>query len=215
VVAGLTEIHQGEVKLLAVGMHPRAAADNLLELRHRAHFPVQHDQAAGLGIHAGGEQPRGGDEHRIRIHRIDEIIEGFHALLIVAGDAHHIAAVGSHQILVLIDQSLAHHQGVLGVDAKHDRFLHPVATGLEVVADPLRHPQGALIDHQVAIEILLVVEAIFDLHAAIIYLPRLGAIAHHINIEMHADHLVGRQKAIADALLEGIGVERLAEIFDI
>jgi hypothetical protein len=52
VVARLTEIHQGEVKFLAVGMHPRTAADDLLELGHRAHFAVQHNQPAGLGIDA-------------------------------------------------------------------------------------------------------------------------------------------------------------------
>jgi hypothetical protein len=51
-LACFAEIHQGEVILLAVGMDPRTAAHDLLELRHRAHFPVQHDQPAGLGIDA-------------------------------------------------------------------------------------------------------------------------------------------------------------------
>ena len=89
---------------------------------------------------------------------------------------------------------------MLGVHTEHDRFLHPIAASLEIVADPLRHSEGALIDHQVAIEILLVVEAILDLHAAIIQLSSLRAIALHIHIEMHANHLVGRQETIADAL---------------
>ena len=104
---------------------------------------------------------------------------------------------------------------MLGVHTEHDRFLHAVAAGLEVVADPFRHPQGASIDHQVAIEILLVVEAILNLHAAIIHVTRLRAIAFHVHIEMHTDHFVGRQEAIADALLERIGVEGLTEVLDV
>ena len=51
-LACFAEIHQGEIKFLAVGMYPRTAAHDLLELRHRAHFPVQHDQPAGLRVHA-------------------------------------------------------------------------------------------------------------------------------------------------------------------
>ena len=41
-----------------------AAADDLLELGHRADLAVEDDQPAGLGIDAGGKQPRGRDEHR-------------------------------------------------------------------------------------------------------------------------------------------------------
>ena len=58
------EVDQGEVELLGVLVDAGAAADDLLELGHRADRAVEHDQAAGLGIDAGGEQPRGGDEHR-------------------------------------------------------------------------------------------------------------------------------------------------------
>ena len=36
-------------------MDARATPDDLLELGHRAHFPVEHDQPAGLGIDAGGQ----------------------------------------------------------------------------------------------------------------------------------------------------------------
>ena len=64
-VAGrATEINQREIKLLGVLMDARAASDDLLELGHGAHRAIQHDEAAGLGIHAGGEQPRSRDENR-------------------------------------------------------------------------------------------------------------------------------------------------------
>ena len=62
-VAGrAAEVHQREVELLGVLVDAGAAPDDLLELGHRADFAVEHDQAAGLRIDAGGQQPRGGDD---------------------------------------------------------------------------------------------------------------------------------------------------------
>ena len=74
-VGGFAEVDEGEVVLLGVFMDPRAAADDLLELGHGADFAVEHDQAAGLGIHAGGEQPRGRDDDRVFRLRVDEVAE--------------------------------------------------------------------------------------------------------------------------------------------
>ena len=48
----LAEIKQGEVILLGVLVNARAAAHDLLELGHRPDRAVEHDQAAGLGVHA-------------------------------------------------------------------------------------------------------------------------------------------------------------------
>ena len=65
VVGGVPEIDEGEVILLGVLVDAGAAADDLLELGHGADCAVEHDQAAGLRVHAGGEQARGGDDDRI------------------------------------------------------------------------------------------------------------------------------------------------------
>ena len=62
VVGGAAEVDQGEVELAGVLVHAGAAAHDLLELGHRADFAVEHDEAAGLRIDAGGEQAGGGDE---------------------------------------------------------------------------------------------------------------------------------------------------------
>ncbi len=55
-LGGLLEVHDGEVELAVVLVDPGAAADDLLELGHRLDALVQHDELAGLGIHAGGHQ---------------------------------------------------------------------------------------------------------------------------------------------------------------
>ena len=57
VASGATKINKREIKLLRILVHARTAADNLLEFRHRAHGTVEHNEATGLGIHPGGQQP--------------------------------------------------------------------------------------------------------------------------------------------------------------
>ena len=74
-------------------MDAGAAADDLLELGHRADCAVEDDQAAGLGIDAGGEQARGGDDDGILRFRVDEVAELGLALGVAAGDAHDVAVV--------------------------------------------------------------------------------------------------------------------------
>ena len=56
-VGGLAEVDEREIVLLGVLVHAGAAADDLLELGHRADLAIEHDEAAGLGIDPGGEQP--------------------------------------------------------------------------------------------------------------------------------------------------------------
>ena len=74
-------------------MDAGAAADDLLELGHGADRAVEHDQAAGLGIDAGGEQARGGDDDRVLRFRVDEVAELGLPFGVAAGDAHDVAVV--------------------------------------------------------------------------------------------------------------------------
>ena len=87
------KVDQGEIEFLGVLMDAGAAPDDLLELGHRADCAIEHDQAAGLRIDAGGEQARGGDQHGIFRFRVDEVAELVLAFLVAAGDAHDIALV--------------------------------------------------------------------------------------------------------------------------
>ena len=74
---------------------------------------------------------------------------------------------------------------------------------------------GALVDHKVAVKILLVVDAVFDFVAISVSLALFGTVAFHIHIDMHLDDLVGCKEAVMDTLLERVGVNRCAEIMDI
>ena len=60
---------------------------------------------------------------------------------------------------------------------------------------------GAVVDHQRAVEVLLVVDAVLDLVALAVELALLGPVAFHVHVDMDLDDLVGREEAVADALL--------------
>ena len=147
-VGGAPEINQREIKLLGVLVNARAASDDLLELRHGAHGTVEHDEAAGLGVHAGGKQPRCGDQNRIFGFRVDEVSELGLALRVAAGDAHDVAVVLVAQVLVLVDERLAHPRGVFLIDAEDDGFLEAVPALLEEIRDFLGDELGAVVDDE-------------------------------------------------------------------
>ena len=71
-LGGLLEIEDGEVELAEILPDARATPDDLLELGHRLDGLVQHDHPAGLCVHAGGHQLRGGDDDRIALFGSDE-----------------------------------------------------------------------------------------------------------------------------------------------
>ena len=74
---------------------------------------------------------------------------------------------------------------------------------------------GTFVDHERAVEILLVVDAVLDLHTVAVEFARLGPVALHVDVDMDLDDLVGREESFLDALLERVGVDRLAEVVDV
>ena len=62
---GLFEIDDGEEVLVVIFVDARATANDLLELGHRLDALIQHDELAGLGIHARGHQFGGGRDDRV------------------------------------------------------------------------------------------------------------------------------------------------------
>ena len=84
---------------------------------------------------------------------------------IVASDAHDVAGVLLGEVVVFVDECLAHAGGVFGIHAKDDGLLEAVAALFEIVRYPFGDTLRALINDQIAIEVFLVVDAVFDLVA--------------------------------------------------
>ena len=61
---GAGVVEDVEPELAVVVAHAGAAADDLLELAHRADDPGEHDVLAGRRVHAGGEELGGGEDRR-------------------------------------------------------------------------------------------------------------------------------------------------------
>ena len=64
------------------------------------------------------------------------------------------------------------------------------------------HDLGPLVQHQHAVEVPGVVDAVLDLVAGAVELPLLGAVALDVAIDVDLDDLVGRQESVADPLLQ-------------
>ena len=155
------EVHQGEVEFVGVLVDAGAASDDLFEFGHGLDCAVQHDQPAGLGIDAGGEQPRGGDQHGVFGFRVNEVTELCLSFGIVAGDAHDVAVVVTRQVGVLVDERLSYAGGVFLVDAEDDCFLKAVAAFFQEFGDVAGNGPCAAVQHQGFVEILGVVDAVF------------------------------------------------------
>ena len=154
------EIHQGEIELLGVLMHPGAPPDDLLELGHGADCAVQHDEPAGLRVDAGGKQPGCSDQHWISGFRVDEVTELLLPLAVVAGDAHDVAVVRTHQIGVLVNEPLAHPGSVLLIDAEENGLLKAVPAFLQELRDFPGYELGSAIQNQRAVEVLGVIDPV-------------------------------------------------------
>ncbi len=189
---------------MGVLVHARAAADDLLELGHRADLAIERDQPAGLDVDAGREQSRGRDEYRVLRLGIDEVVELLPPLRVVARDPHHVARVLLHEVGVLVDQRLPHASGVLRIHAEDDRLLESIAPLLQELRDLARDELGAAVEHDRAIEVAGVVEAIFDLRAVPIELAGLRPIALDIPVDVDLHDLVRSEEAVADALLQRV-----------
>ena len=213
-LGSLLEVENGEPELAVLVVDTGATADDLLELGHGLDVLVQHHQLAGLGIDASGHQLGSGGNDRIGLFRVDEVVELGLAKVIIAGDFHHIALILGHLFRVEVYQGTAHSVGMIDVVAEHYGLGHRVGF-LEVVGDGFGHQLGTLVDHQSAVEILLVIDTVFNQVALFVHLPFGRAPPLQINVYIDPHHLVGGKKTIFDPLFEGVGINRVTEVIGV
>ena len=205
------KIHDGEVVFPEVFIDSGAASDDLLELGHGADVRIENDELASLGIYAGGHELRCGRDDRVDLGWADEVIEVAFALFVVSRDLHHVFAVHGDEVGVGVGQFLAHTFGVLDIDAEDDGFGEAVAT-LEELGNLLRDKLTAFFDHEVFVEIGAIIATVFDFLAVLVLEALWRAPALSVDVQRDFNDLVGREKAVIDPLLEGVGVKRIAEI---
>ena len=191
----------------------RAPADDLLELRHGADHFIQHDQLGHLAVRARGKQLGGRGDHRVLRPNGDEVFELLLALDVPASNPHDVIRVLLHHVRIQLRQRVAHPQRCVLRRAEHDGLRHAVRA-LEVGRDLPGHLPDAILDDDVAIVVAVVVDSVLDFVAVDVALPlvRPPAVA---DIRRDIDDLEGREESVLDALLEAVGVHRVAEVRDV
>ena len=199
-IGNIAKIHDGK-KLLAIGIvNARTASDDLLEFGHRLDFIVEHNQFAGFAIDAGGHQFGGSNNCRILLIRVDEIIKLRLAFGIVAGNAHNIFRIDFYPLAVFLNQRLAHALGVVNIDAKNNGFGKRVIF-IEPTGNAPGNRAGALINDDIFLKFFAQIKAVFDFIAVYISFAFRRAPAFQILIQPNANHFIGCEKTVFNALL--------------
>ena len=205
----VAEVEDVEEELALGGVDARSASDHLLELGHGLDLLVKHDKAAGLAVHAGFEEFARRDDCRIRLVRVDEVIELLLASRVVGRNAHHVAAVLLAFVGIQLYEEVAHLQRLLLVGAEHD-CLSLTSNGVEHLRDPAGDDLPTDVDGELAPHVGAVEEPLVDQVVVEVFLVRLRLPAFEVDVEERLRDAVRREEAVRDALREGIDVERLA-----
>ena len=145
---------------------------------------------------------------------VDEVIQLRLAQVVITSDFHYVLVVFGHLFRVQVDQCPAHPFGMVNVVTEDNGFSHGVGA-FQVAGDGLCHQLGALVDHQSAVKVLLVVDTVFDYFTVFVRLALGGSPALQVNIQIDTDHFVGGKEAVFNAFFQGVGVDRVAKVIGI
>lgn len=202
VLVGFYEVVDGEVVFALKGAG--AASDDLFELDDGADHPQQDDVADVAGIDAGGEFLGGGEDGGdgfLVVLKGAEVL--FAEVAVVGGDADAVVRVGADFVLV---NQVADGQGV-GLGGAEHQGLFILVDQLHEEPDPVAFP---LFDFDDAVEVGFGVGAIalhFSFHHVIV-----GAVEVFVEGGFYLPHFERGEEAVVDAVFEGVGVDRLAEV---
>ena len=132
------------------------------------------------------------------------------ANFVTASDPNHIVRVLLHHIPIQLGQHIPHPQGGILSGAKHNGSGHPVCT-LEVTGDLLGHFPDTILYNNVVVIVAVGIDAVWYLVAIDIQLALLGTPSFS-DVSGDIDDLEGSKKAVVNALLQAIGIDRLSEI---
>ena len=210
-VGDIAKVHDSKPALALCFVNARAPANDLLELGHRVDGAVKDNQLTGLGIDPRGHELGGGGDHRIGFLRRNKVIQFRLAHRVVAGDAHDIAPVFMHQVAIHVGNRMTHPCGVVNILTEDDRLL--IASALfEILGDAPGDHLGALVNHQGAVKITRFVESFGNRDAIAVQFIAPGLPAIDIAVQVDANHLVGGEETIGNALFERVGVHGFAKI---
>jgi hypothetical protein len=164
-----------------------------------------------FAVDAGRHELRGGDDDWVALLGVDEVVELRLALGVVAGDAHDVLAVLGAEVAFALT-SASRIRSAWSMSSQKTMVLSYRSVSVRNCVTFFATKLRALLQHERAVEVALVVDAVLDLLAELVALALLGAPAGEVLVEVDADDLVGREEAVLDPLLERVRVDRLAEV---
>src|ERR1039457_3878170 len=96
-----------------------------------------------------------------------------------------------------------------------DNGLGITSNALQVFGDLPRDQFGALVQHERAVHVELVVNPVVNELAVFVALAGLWLPAKYVLVEINANDFVRREEAIGDALFERVGKNRIAEVINV
>ena len=147
---------------------------------------------------------------------VDEVVRAGLAFGIVAGDAHDVVAVLRRQRSAFSLISAWRMRSACSVSSQKTMVFwkrSPLSLRNSVILRATSFVRSSMTEG--AVEVFLVVHAVLDLLAVLVGLPALGPPAFDVHVDMRLDDFVGSKEAVVDALLERVGVDRLAEVMDV
>ena len=183
-----------------------------LNSRYRADHARQHDVLAGRRVDTRGEKLRRRQNHRNLCLDVLETAEfAFADIALVGRHAAGIVRIIRNEVGVEIGERTTHLACMLLVHAEHDRLCE--AIGLrEEMREVARDRFGARAQRDDALEILGVILIVGNLAPEAIEFAFGWSPPRRVIVRDDTVYAVGRQKSVRDALRQGVGVERRAEV---
>ena len=136
----------------------------------------------------------------------------FADVALVSHDPYDVVRILLGQVAVGVVERSAHLVGVLLVDAEDDGLAHAAVSARHEVAEVLGRRVGAGQQRDHAFEVLCRVEVAWDLLAEQVELALVRCPPVRVGAQDDASDPVGREKAVVDALREGVLVQRTPEV---
>ena len=125
---------------------------------------------------------------------------------VAARDSHDLAVVFIAQVFVFVNQSLPHSRSMFLIHAKENGLLEAISAFLEEIGDFLGNELRAVVNDDIAVEVLGVVNAVFDFIAFPVGIPPFWPITLDIQVNMDEDP---PRKIYVDGVGATIVVERV------
>ena len=162
--------------------NPRSSPYNLFEFCHRLDFLVYDNETAGLAVNSGGQHFRSGNNGRVGLVNIDEVIKLLLAFVIISGNFHYISVVFLAEVGIVYSEKLSHCFRFLNIRAEDYRLGHSPDL-LQHLCDASCDNVASLFNCESSSEVFSVKKSRLHQQSVIVRISFLGHIPGEVNTD--------------------------------